>query len=444
MKKNTSLLLLCFLAVSLAGATPIDTSKVRLKPYGFIRNYLNVDSRNTSTVCGGEYLLVPLDEDWNITQEAASQVNSSSLPEGMDVRFDKNAVPQARFQALSSRVGVALTGPALLGAAVSGKFEGDFAGFGTSNTVLRLRLAFLRLDWYGDRCRQTVVVGQDWHPLGGDIMPEVIGMSAGGPFRPHSRTPQLRYEWQHGSMLLMAASLFQYQFTSPGPEGESATYANQSLFPEFFAGVGYRGKHLYSQLGIDYNRLMVSLSMNSLSSVDSEPLVMRFKASCHAFSPTFYLQYVERRFSLKLRSTLAQNLGHLTMLSGYALVTDKDDATKIYYRPMRSSVTYLDLAYGKKWCLNLFTGYQFNFGLGEDYSIEGDHLFMKKGIRNIRNIYRIAPSISYNTKAINIGLEYELTAASYGKLQSDGSVSNDADLHMVVNNRLCLMVKYNW
>ena len=31
-----------------------DTAKVRIKPYGFVRNYLNVDSRRMVTVCGGE------------------------------------------------------------------------------------------------------------------------------------------------------------------------------------------------------------------------------------------------------------------------------------------------------------------------------------------------------------------------------------------------------
>ena len=40
-----------------------DTAKVRIRPYGFVRNYLNVDSRRMLTVCGGEYLMIPYDEE---------------------------------------------------------------------------------------------------------------------------------------------------------------------------------------------------------------------------------------------------------------------------------------------------------------------------------------------------------------------------------------------
>ena len=63
---------------------------------------------------------------------------------------------------------------------------------------------------------------------------------------------------------------------------------------------------------------------------------------------------------------------------------------------------------------------------------------------NLNSLFRVAPSISYNVKAFNIGLEYELTAATYGDIANDGSIVNNGNLHQVVNHRICALIKYNF
>ena len=420
--------------------------KVQIKPYGFVRNYLVLDSRKTVAVCGGDYVMIPYDEDWNITEaeEAAILASGATPDDKYTLRFDRNATPQTHFQALSSRFGLQLWGPQLMGANSSGKIEADFAGFGTTNTVLRLRLAYMQLDWHGEQTSHSLLAGQDWHPLSGNIMPEVLGMAAGAPFRPHSRTPQLRYELSHGLLRFMAAALYQFQYTSPGPDGESAKYAKQGLIPELFLGIGLRNEKFYAQLGADWTSLML------YDEVGLSPTVpMQLKTRCNSLSPTLYFQYTPGLFSLKMRTTLAENLGHLNMLSGYAMAVSPNDPTSIDYRPLRASVSYLDLAYGKRWRTNLLLGYHKNLGLTDGHSIGvstsgGPAIYMKKGINNINSIYRIAPSISYNTQAFNIGLEYEWTAVTYGDLQPDGTVADNANLHKVANSRICLLMKYNF
>ena len=187
--KKTLLTVLC-LAVAFGAAAQDDKEakpdKVKIKPYGFVRNYFNFDTRNTYTVVGGEYNMIPYDEKWNGTPAQCDAM-------GVE-RVDLNAVPHASFQALTTRFGLALEGPKVMGAATSGKVEADFGGFGTTNTVLRLRLAYLKLHWANSMgLSQDLLVGQYWHPLSGDIMPEVLGMASGAPFRAHSRTPQLTY-----------------------------------------------------------------------------------------------------------------------------------------------------------------------------------------------------------------------------------------------------------
>lgn len=412
-------------------AQDTDTAKVRIKPYGFVRNYLNYDSRQMVTVCGGDYLIVPADEDWNLTEAQAASLGVE------DHRFDRNAVAQTHLLALSTRFGIALDGPEVLGAKASGRVEGDFAGFGNTNTVLRLRLAYVNLDWQ----RHSLLVGQDWHPLSGNIMPEVLGMAAGAPFRPHSRTPQITYKYRLSSFALQLTALWQYQFTSPGPDGENAKYANQALVPEIFAGLSYRDEHLYGQLGVDYTGLTVNREMDVMSGT-TLLYNARITNRCHSFSPTLYLQYTAGLFAVKMRTTLASNLAHLNMLSGYAYVTT--DGSNLMLRPLYASVSYLNFAFGKKWRADLFLGYQKNLGLGGDYTVYGlnySNLYMKKGIKNVNSLYRVAPSFSYNTRVFNIGLEYEWTAVTYGDINSDATVDPKRQVN---GHRLCLLVKYNF
>ena len=420
-----------------------SVSSISVKPYGFVRNFLIFDSRKTVTVCGEEYNIIPRDEEWNIT-EAQASADGDALPEGATARYDANAVSQMHLLALTSRFGIELSGPGLFGATSNGRIEADFAGFGTNNTVMRLRLAYVQLRWYDGNLSQSLLVGQDWHPLSGSIMPEAIGMAVGSPFRPHSRTPQVRYEMAHGLLQLTAAALWQFQYTSPGPNGESTEYSRQGLLPELFVGVGVRNELVYAQFGADFTGLLVREQLSTLPDGTTTTYPYLFEGRVNGFSPTVYCQYTPGLFSLKMRSTLAQNLGHMNMLSGYARTVEVADPTTWHYKPLRSSTTYLDLAYGKRWRANLLLGYHKNFGLADGFAIANDAIYVKKGITNINSIYRVAPSISYNAAAFTLALEYEWTAVTYGDLQPDGTVANNANLHQVANHRLCAMIKYSF
>ena len=233
MKKT--LLMAAMLLVSLPFAFSQDSNRVTIKPYGFIRNYLTFDSRKTYTVIGGEYNMQPYDID---------------TVDGVDL----NDVASMQLQALTSRFGVAITGPKVGEWNTSGKLEGDFGGFGSNNTVLRLRLAYLKLN----RGASELLVGQDWHPLSGDIMPEVLGMAAGAPFRPHSRTPQVRATMYSGAIGFTAALMWQLQYMNNGPVSASnpastasTDFAHRALWPEAFIGANLKCGVLYMQLGVD-------------------------------------------------------------------------------------------------------------------------------------------------------------------------------------------------
>ena len=414
-----------------------DSNKVFIKPYGFVRNYLTFDSRKTYTVVGGEYNMIPFDID---------------TVDGVDV----NEVPTMQLQALTSRFGVNISGPSLCGWASSGKLEADFGGFGTNNTVLRLRLAYLKLT----RGSSEIVVGQDWHPMSGSIMPDVLGMASGAPFRPHSRTPQVRATHYWGAVGYTAALLWQLQYMNNGPKGasdatstNSVSFAHNALWPEAFLGANLKAGGLYMQFGVDAQLLRPRTHANVGG------VTKKVNETVESVTPTLYAQYVEGMWSIKLRTLLAQNTSHLNQLCGYAVSGVNEDGSW-NYAPIRNSISYLNIAYGKKYRVNLFLGYMKNLGAsGSLYDFDADpaaeqyYIYMKGGqdfsnpskdFTHLNSIWRLAPSVSYNVKAFNIGLEYEVTACTYGEIGERGQIVLNDNLRNVVNHRICALVKYNF
>lgn len=426
---------------------PEKPKKVKVSPYGFVRNYFNYDSRNTYTVIGGEYNMIPYDEKWNATQADCEAL-------GIE-RTDLNATPQAHFLALTTRIGLNLAGPDILGAASSGKIEADFGGFSTTNSVLRIRHAYLKLNWdNGQGLKHELLAGQTWHPLSGDIMPEVLGMAAGAPFRAHSRTPQLRYIFYSGKLGFTAAALYQLQYMYNGPSysagiwssTNSTSFANNAVLPEFFLGVQYKDEHIYAQLGSTCQ----TLRPRYFGYTDGGK-AFRVDETLTTFTPTFYFQYAEGVFSAKFRTMLAQNTSHVNQLNGYG-VTDVNADGSWKYAPIKASISYLDFAVGKKYRANFFLGYMKNLGADEDlYNFGTDeavrhYIYMKGGenFTHLNSIFRIAPSVSYNLTHFNFGLEYEWTACTYGDQAANGSILDNEHLHQVANHRVCALIKYNF
>lgn len=433
-------------------AKPEAPKKVRVTPYGFVRNYFNYDSRNTYTSNGGEYNMVPYDEKWNASQEKCDEL-------GIE-RADLNATPQAHLLALTTRIGLNLEGPALLGAQSSGKIEADFGGFGTNNTVLRIRHAYMKLNWDNEQdLKQELLLGQAWHPLSGDIMPEVLGMAAGAPFRAHSRTPQLRYIFTHGKVGFTAAALYQLQYMYNGPSfdtkgGEwsstnSTSFANTAIVPELFLGVQYRTEHIYTQLGSTCQTLRPRYF--GYTKVDDKWYAYPVEEQLTTFTPTFYFQYTDGLFSTKFRTTLAQNTSQVNQLNGYAVTAVNPDGSWSY-APLKATISYVDFAYGKKYRANLFLGYMQNLGADTDlYNFGTDgktkyQIYMKGGenFTKLNSVFRVAPSLSYNLSHFNFGIEYEWTACTYGDQAQNGSIIDNENLHTVANHRICMLVKYNF
>ena len=143
-----------------------EASKPQLKLYGFIRNYFAYDTRESVAGTEDFFYWVPKDE---------------SIQNGMDV----NAVHSFRFAALTSRVGLDVTGYQVQGWNLGAKIEADFyAGVSgvTGTATLRLRQAYLTMA----KNAVSLKIGQAWHPMAAD-MPDVFSLNTGAPFGPFSR-----------------------------------------------------------------------------------------------------------------------------------------------------------------------------------------------------------------------------------------------------------------
>ena len=162
-----------------------------------------------------------------------------------------------------------------------------------------------------------------------------------------------------------------------------------------------------------------------------------------------YAQYSHKNFAVKAKTTFGEGGEHMNLMSGYAKIGENSDGSW-NYASLRNSSSWLSLSYGKKWQGVLFLGYMKNLGLANAASgplAKGDVYFCGNGFSNINQMYRINPQLIYNIGKMNVGLEYQWTSVQYGEY--DGGNLNayglaDKNLHWVGNNRLNLMVKYNF
>ena len=474
--------LLSFIAIALAFSSAAFAQDAKQEPapknnfklYGFIRNYFIFDSRESVSGTGDLFYYLPKDVSLNANGE------------------DINATSSFRFLALTSRLGVDVSGYNVGNVHFGAKIEGDFysglskssasnvSDFFPGNTSIsgtaqaRLRQAYATVTWKDlplageQKASVALKIGQAWHPMGADH-PHVFGLEAGAPFGPFSRTPQVTMDANLGNNWVVSASaLWQMQYNSQGPVGGSAIYMKYGMTPEMYAAVAYKNKGMLFRLGAD----LLSIKPRALGIVDG----VKTKVSDRKTSMLYYAyaQYTYKKFAVKAKSTWGESGEHLNLMSGYAKVGENSDGSW-NYASLRSSSSWLSMTYGKKWQGVLFLGYVKTLGFADpaannilvssgDLSQQADVYYCGNGFSNINQIYRINPQLIYNIGKLNVGIEYQWTSVQYGDyikvkrdvVDADGNTKTVTDkylnsnglakdnLHWVGNNRVNLMVKYNF
>ena len=414
-----TLLFASLLAMFALGAFAQEKEKPSFKFYGFVRNYACYDTRESLTSNSEQFYYMPKD----IKPDANGN--------------DLNAQDNIMLLSITTRLGLNVTGLNFLGSKTSAKIEADFAGFGTSNTVLRIRQAYAKMDWEHSK----VLVGQAWHPAMGDMMPDVFSLETGAPFTPFSRSPQVRYDYEAKNVKLTATALYQFQFTSYGPDGASFNYARNAIVPEmYFQGIIKNGGFMMG-LGVD----VLTLKPRTQYNVTEKETTKTYKSNDQlmvSVTPTIFASYKKGNWGVKGRVTYAQNAAHMSMISGYA-VTEKLENGDWKYSSINSIGGWVDATYKQPlktgyltFCC--FAGYTKNLGCMNE--IKGD-IYMR-GEKKMDYMWRVAPSILYTHNAMQIGIEYNPTTVGYGK--NVDSKYNMSDIHAVTNHRICAMLKYNF
>lgn len=402
---------------SLSAMAQDATSQKRFKPYGFIRNYFNYDSRQSLALMGETFNMMPLDVALN---EFGTE--------------DLNAVDEFSFVAFTTRFGVDISGPSLGKASTMAKIEADFCGYGVNNTLFRIRQAYVALKWE----RITLTCGQTWHPMVIQLLPTVVGFSPGTPIAPFNRSPQINFSANVGKgWNFTAALLYQVPNTSAGPDGTSYDYSRWSKIPEVYASWKRVGKHFTFGAGADL--LSIMPRKTSYAWKAGHKYQVRANDRVTGVSAEIFAGYNYDKFNIKGKVLYGENTSHLTMVSGYG-ATAYDPVTGSYeYAPVRSVSSWLNVTYGKKWMGGLFLGYSQGLGASKDFISTND--FWMRGAKNTDYIYRISPSLTYTIKTLALALELDYTVVGYGDVAINGRTKALRD---VDNLRICTMVKYSF
>lgn len=436
MKKYSFIILAMFLSIS---AFAQEQPQNHFKFYGFIRNYFAFDTRESVSGTGNLFYYLPKDRSMNTATPSE----------------DMNAIPSFRFLALTSRVGVDVSGYNINNVHFGAKVEADFySGLSgsTGTATLRLRQAYATVAWkdlmLGGEPKASVnlKIGQAWHPMAADH-PHVFSLEVGAPFGPFSRTPQVTMDANLGkNWTVTGSALWQMQYTSMGPAGSSADYIKYSCVPELYAGVTFKSNGFLMRLGAD----MLSIKPRTKGEYAGHAIKVSDRITTASLFA--YAQYNKDLFSVKAKTTYGSAGEHMGLMSGYAKVGEDDGHWR--YSPLHSSSSWVSFSYGKKVQGVLLLGYMKNLGLSPDPRRDSvkaaDVYFNKNGFSNLRQMYRINPEILYTFGKFVIGLEWQFTAVEYGKYSGlDKDLLNGRGLavedpHWVGNHRIQSMVRFNF
>lgn len=418
MKKLLIASLAALLSVGAAFAQEEKPSHFKL--YGFIRHYLTADTRAVNGGTEDLYFYMPKDV---------------SMKDG----YDENAGFSWRFLSLTSRLGLDVSGYKWGSMGVSGKVEADFYALSGSVPILRLRQAFMKLSW--DESPVTLTIGQTWHPMAAD-MPHMNNLETGAPFNPFNRSPQLMVDVNLGSGFTFTASvLYLNHYLPTGPAGKSKDYYKYGL-PEFYAGITYKSSKFMGKVGVDMVNMRPYRTITDWRVQDGSNKTIEVKNLLTTFSPFLYAQYTNGMFQLKAKTILAQAGEHLNLLSGYGVNSLYTDGN-ISYTPMQDWASFVSFQYGKKFQVMAMLGYMKQLGTTRD--LVDNELWMNTAAdTKIQQAFRATPTVAWNLGKFTVSLEYNLTAAQFGRGERNSRGMYTGTPEWILNHRFICMTKFNF
>ena len=403
--------LLLFAALCMVTAGHAQKKNFSYKFYGQVRGDLFYNSRANAEIVDGLFHLYPKDKNLDA--------------DGNDL----NATANGSFYLLYSRLGVDVTGPNIGKAVTTAKLEADFRGSGSNWAVLRIRHAYVNLDWG----KSAVLVGITWHPLFGAVIPDVLNLSTGAPFQPINRSPQIRYQYKANSRVQLTASvLWQLQYLSSGPKGMSEDYIKNSCIPEMFVGADFTPADGWL-MGLGAHMI----SLKPRTSTEWKEQTFKVNERMTAFSYEAHLKYSGRNYTFAAKTLMASALDHTALLGGYGVSSVDSRTGEQGYTPFRHSTTWVNFAYGTKWRPGVFVGYTKNLGTGKSL-VSADKVY-GMGL-DIDQLITVSLNVSYNLPHWKFGFEYCPATAYYGT--TDLESGRIEQTHAITNHRILGLMMY--
>ncbi|MBQ7061735.1 MAG: hypothetical protein IJM88_00410 [Bacteroidales bacterium] len=364
--------------------------------------------------------------------------------------YDINGEPQADLLSITTRLNVAVHGPDMLGAKTMAFVEGDFTGStNASNNDLRLRHAYLQLDWGHSR----LLGGQYWHPMVvHEIMPNTRPLNMGAPFHPYARYNQVRYTGRLKNWEAIAVALYQQDNMSQGLlDGvvtSSTQFQRRAVVPELHLQLRYNGERLLAGGAANMLTLRPRIYTDA-TLVPPGPQHGLYRS----FSYTLFVKYRFDGWAVSAQALLNNSLYEVCSMGGYLLpaVADRGTCMVEGIYPWHFNTAWIDFGRTQgRWRPGLFAGYGKRM-LPTDINYEtGQHYAIGRGF-DIEYLWRLQPRLGYHhNEAFNIYVEAEYTFAQYLKKELSADIfgnyyayTHDPD-GGVGNLRLMVSAEYRW
>ena len=364
-----------------------DKKKIKPTLYGFVKNDMFWDSRQTVSAREGHFLLFPA----NVNLDNAGN--------------DINDVSSFNFLALQSRIGVKVSGAKAFKADISGKIEGDFFAQANANiNLFRLRHAYIKMNWTSTE----LLIGQYWIPMFvTGCFPGTISFNTGVPFQPFGRNPQIRLSQNLGPFKIIAIANSQRDYSSRGPAGVTGTYLRNSSIPEFSGQLHFNlknkdaGTEFLTGVGASYKSIVPQIETDS-SFATTEAV--------SGFNGIAFLKIQVPHFCVKLEGVYGQNIPDVLSIGGFGVSYLNLATGHEKYSPINTMSFWGDISTTfNKFEFGIFGGFTQNLGATE--AIIGDIYGLGT---NIESMYRISPRIAVKHNKVKFAIEGEYTATNYG------------------------------
>lgn len=373
---------------------------------GYVKADYILDTRRLNDTREGQYLVIPLGEKLD--------TNGDDL--NKELGYNQFAI--------ESRLKASFTGPDFLGMKTAGVIEAHFFGNSAKDiNGLALRHAYFTLS--SDKVEW--LFGQYWHPtFVTNVSPGVHAFTAGVPYQPFSRSPQVRFSTK-GNVRFTAAIITERDFTTAS--GRTEDYGGAAVR---FAGI----PTFHTQLQFGQDDKIVGGFGATLKTVDlNDRRGVNALAKNDNKTSLSFMGYAKANLgqgvTWKVYGQYGGNTTEQLMFGGYARKSNGD----ILDSKVLSAWTEFSGKFNDKLGWGLFGGYTKDGGFGNDYaSLVTSSL--------VENSYRISPRLDYTVGKVRLGTELCYTTAQYANGIAANGDLNTTGVNEVGNFRTALSATY--